>query len=1062
MGEKFSWDKLLRKGKKQDNTIKLMPEDGALTGQVAPLNNTEAIAQNPVQKQVNGPDMPTSPPPTAENKAPLVIDWEAYRSQAGEGDAVPQAPTPSMAPSVAPMQPAPMAPQTPSTPPVSEAPQQPSSSVFPSSTSSDVAMDWLNGKSDAQEVARQAPSPANVTPEAPVAPAPNFGSWEDVELTPAERSTLNYAPPVEATPPAAPQNVEAPVEPTVPVNPVNDSPVVPHDVFGSAVEVDESAAIPPVSADLPTIPTGLFDSDDDKPGVTPPWAAQAQPPVQQDVVAPSTPVENNEPVYEAPESVMDTVPPVYERLTPPPIPVQEEVYNHVVEATEPVAEEVAYEAPTAPEAIEAVEIEVPVVEAPAPNDGIPDIFKKAMGMEIAPPAPVEPVVTPEPLTPSFQAEEPVYNEPTAPTQDYSEPIRQVPVANEPDSVQPVMEAPEPVMEMPAAHIPVAEEEGPDAIPTEYTRAEADFDTQQSKDRKLGDLLIENRLITKRQLDRALERQVQTKEKLGRILVSMQTMSEKRLLQVLAAQKGVSPWHLEEDAPAEDALKLVPENMCRVFQVLPVAVRGDLLILAMKDVRDAEAIENIRQATKMRIEPVLTDEARLAFCIDNVFGVAKARRAAAMDQYVAEALSALDEYRKANPEPKKTLNEEDTRPVVGLVNHIIEEGIRLQASDIHFEPREADAEIRYRLDGQLMKMKEIPSELMPMVVARVKIMADLDLANSTQPQDGKTEFQFGGNKVGLRVSTLPNVHGSRVVMRVLDKAVGLKAMDTLGFEATNLQMFRELISKPYGLFLVTGPTGSGKTTTLYAALDELKQSATNIMTCEDPVEYDLSGVSQAEVNEKGGLTFTSQLKAILRQDPDVVLVGEIRDRETAEIAMRAALSGHMVLSTMHCNDAASAVPRLLDMGIDAYTLSTALVGTLSQRLIRVLCPSCKKAEAPTADEKQVLETNFGLENVEQVWHACGCSECMNTGYKGRTAVHEVMPVADDVAELIASGGSVEQLKKAASYYGYLPMQQDAIARVMNGETTVDEARRVLMIDTITKRSAPRTMEFNKAS
>ena len=276
------------------------------------------------------------------------------------------------------------------------------------------------------------------------------------------------------------------------------------------------------------------------------------------------------------------------------------------------------------------------------------------------------------------------------------------------------------------------------------------------------------------------------------------------------------------------------------------------------------------------------------------------------------------------------------------------------------------------------------------------------------------------------------------------------------------MFRELISKPYGLFLVAGPTGSGKTTTLYSAISELRKNGSNIMTCEDPIEYQIDGVSQAEVDEGSGHSLPSQLRAVLRQDPDVVMVGEIRDAETAQLAFNAAASGHMVFATMHCNDAVSVIPRLMEMGIEPSLLSSSLVGTMSQRLIRTLCPNCKQESAPTEEEAHILESAFGLEHVDKVFHAVGCDKCLNTGYKGRVAVHEVLPVVDDVESLIASSAPIEKIRAEAAYYGYLPMQQDAIARVLAGDTTVEEARRVLKIATIEKRSAPRTIDFPKAA
>lgn len=1003
MGEKFSWDKLLKRKKKADNTIEVNPGESPMPP-VAPLMSTESITHQPVQKQVNGPDIDltvqgggSSIPP--QNKAPLVIDWDAYRAQSDDvSSPVESVSAPGLVEN--------FGGQFPSAPPV--VPVDSAPSVF----------------------------------EAPVAPVesvveagsavPASGGWSDVELTPAEMAAMQFQKPTvsgsgepvapvtfesatEQVPPPVPPTIDffAPVPPAVEevVEPIQ-VPSWPEDNVSEVMEASTTWNVEPVSpqgTDVPQAPSETFQWSS-------PVAPETVAPPQAPEVAAWEPVAEMPNAVEAPVSLWDAT------GQSPEAPTADETPHFVASVEEPAPQE--------------------TVVAETPSAGIPDIFAKAMGL-----APQEPVVAPEAPVEAPQAvwmpEAATLNPPVV-----AEASVGVPTSTD-----------EPVTQFPEVS---AEEDDPNAVPETYRKADEDLEIQRGRDKRLGDLLLENRLITQRQLDRALERQAETKEKLGVILVAMQTMSERRLIQVLAAQKGVSPWHLEEDLPSEDALKLVPEDMCRVFQVLPVAVRGDLLLLAMRDPNDAEAIENIRATTKMRVEPVLADEARLAYTIDNAYGISKARRAVAIDKYVAEAMAGYEEFRRQNPDIPNPSREEDTRPVVGLVNHIIEEAIRMQASDIHFEPREEKAEIRYRLDGQLMKMRDFPAELLPLVNARIKIMADLDLSDQKNPQDGRTEYKYGSNVVGLRVSVLPNIHGDRVVMRVLDKTVGLRAMDKLGFEDQNLQMFRELIAKPYGLFLVTGPTGSGKTTTLYAALDELKESATNIMTCEDPVEYDLGGINQAEVNERSGLTFGKQLKAILRQDPDVVLIGEIRDSETADIAIRAATSGHMVLATLHCNDAAAAVPRLIDLGVDAHTLSAALTGTLSQRLIRVLCPSCKVQEAPTEEEQNTLTKYFGLEAVEKVWHAPGCPDCMNTGFKGRTAVHEVLPVTDEISSLIESGAKTEAIKTEAAYYGYLPMQQDAIARVLSGQTTVDEARRVLMFNTIEKRSAPRKIEVPKAS
>ncbi|HCE01337.1 MAG TPA: type II secretion system protein GspE, partial [Armatimonadetes bacterium] len=380
---------------------------------------------------------------------------------------------------------------------------------------------------------------------------------------------------------------------------------------------------------------------------------------------------------------------------------------------------------------------------------------------------------------------------------------------------------------------------------------------------MGELLLAHRLITQEQLDQALALQRERPGSLGSILVSLGFITEDLLLQALAAQHGVSAWRLERDAPKAAAVAKVPEHICRTYQVLPVEVRGDLLVLAMRNPYDLDAIDAVRNVTGMRVEPVLAQEDRLANAIERTFS---ARAQANMDGYVERA---LEEFKPQDERARKaTLTEEDTRPVVGLVNQILIDAIRMGASDIHIEPRADRVDLRYRIDGELHPIRTIPQGLMPMLTTRLKILAELDIVESRLPQDGRISVEVDGREVDLRVSVLPNYHGQRIVLRILDKSVTLKKLDELGFSPQNLRLFRNLIHKPYGMILVTGPTGSGKTTTLYAALREVQKKTNNIMTCEDPVEYDIDGINQSQVFEKVGLTFAMQLRAILRQDPDV--------------------------------------------------------------------------------------------------------------------------------------------------------------------------------------------------
>jgi type IV pilus assembly protein PilB len=547
------------------------------------------------------------------------------------------------------------------------------------------------------------------------------------------------------------------------------------------------------------------------------------------------------------------------------------------------------------------------------------------------------------------------------------------------------------------------------------------------DFRLGELLVAHRALTQAQLERAIKAQEDSGSTLKEVLMNLGLVNETSLLRALAAHTGIRPWYLEQDEPQEEAVKKVSETLCRTHCLLPVKLRGDLLIVAMAHPDDMAAIEAVRSATGLRVEPVLADEHRLQAAIAKAFG------GTPVEGLVQEAM--MDAPESFARREKAVLSEADTRPVVGLVNQILTEAIKAGASDVHIEPRSNRVEVRFRVDGQLHKARELPLGLHQMLLTRLKIMSDLDIVEWRVPQDGRVSVSIDGRDVDLRISVLPNYHGQRVVMRILDSGLSLLRLDELGFSQSNLSLFRNMIHKPHGLVLVTGPTGSGKTTSLYAALMELKHIATNVMTCEDPVEYDIDGINQSQVNEKVGLTFPAQLRAILRQDPDVILVGEIRDRETAETAIRAALTGHLVLSTLHCNDAASAVPRLLDMGVDPYLLSTSLVGVVAQRLLRKLCVHCRRESNVSAIEELLMRSID-----THVFTEVGCSRCGQTGFKGRFAVHEVLPVTGEVAALIASRAPMETLQRTASAFGYRTLTKDALDRVIAGDTSLREAHR----------------------
>jgi type IV pilus assembly protein PilB len=555
---------------------------------------------------------------------------------------------------------------------------------------------------------------------------------------------------------------------------------------------------------------------------------------------------------------------------------------------------------------------------------------------------------------------------------------------------------------------------------------------------IGDLLVSVGLITQEQLSLALEAQRTISMPLGSMLVHLGFANEEVMLGVLAREYGVRPWSLDEFPPNPMALAKLAGEVCQRHVVLPVSVDGDTIILAMANPDDVAAVEFVRYVTRMKVEPVMATRLKLITMIDRLYSTG--RGALSVDELVDTAIKEYDNDHGIDPNQLE-ITEEDTAPVINLVNQIIEEAVRARASDIHIEPRRGRLEIRFRIDGQLRHLRDVPGKLRPMMVARLKIMSDLDVAETRLPQDGRISQRVDGRAVDLRISMTPSQHGERVVLRILDRFVGLRRLEEVGFTQHNLELFEELIRVPYGVILVTGPTGSGKTTTLYGVLSELKQETTNIMTCEDPIEYEIDGINQTQINEKFGLTFARQLRAILRQDPDIILVGEIRDSETAETAIRAALTGHLVLSTLHANDAISAIPRLLDMGVEPFLLGTCLVGCVSQRLVRVLCPKCKSTRPPT-DLETLIWAAHHRQVPSELPMAVGCPQCTSSGYHGRTAVHEIMPVLGSVGPLIVSRESTEVIKSEAVKYGYRSIQEHALDLIEAGQTTFEEARRMV--------------------
>jgi type IV pilus assembly protein PilB len=552
-------------------------------------------------------------------------------------------------------------------------------------------------------------------------------------------------------------------------------------------------------------------------------------------------------------------------------------------------------------------------------------------------------------------------------------------------------------------------------------------------RQLSDVLLAEGLLTKEQLTLAQREQQRLGKSLGRVLIDLGLCTEAGLVAALARHLGMTFVDLAESPPQVTAVSLVPEVLARRYCAIPVAVDdAGRLVVAMSDPSNILALDDLRTATDREITPVVATRADIL---------------AALDRYM-RGESVDDMAGALQIDPRDELSEvkevvEDA-PLVRFVNALIQQAVKDRASDIHIEPQEHDLRIRYRVDGVLHEITTQHRKITSGIVSRLKIMADLDIAERRLPQDGRIGLKTGGKEVDLRVSTLPTVHGEKVVMRILDKSSVLLTLSDLGFLEQNYQRYEQTFTKPYGMILVTGPTGSGKSTTLYATLNQINRPEVNIITTEDPVEYRLPGISQVQMNPKAGLTFPVALRSILRQDPDVVLVGEMRDHETAQIGMEAALTGHLVLSTLHTNDAPSAVSRLTEMGIDPFLVASAVDCVLAQRLARRLCGRCKEAYQPSLGELRSAGLAPEDESVTPtVYRAVGCNTCGGTGYRGRLAVHEIMLVSEEIERLVVERASTDDIAKTARMQGMRTLREDGLAKVLAGETSLEEVARVVV-------------------
>jgi len=561
-------------------------------------------------------------------------------------------------------------------------------------------------------------------------------------------------------------------------------------------------------------------------------------------------------------------------------------------------------------------------------------------------------------------------------------------------------------------------------------------------KKLGDVLLDGGLITPDQLQRAVSEQKQGGGMLAPTLVKLGFMAESELLDFLSKQYGVpavDPGKLDVD---QEVIDLIPSNIVQKYKIVPISLDGQTLTIAMVDPSNLFAVDDIRFLTRKNIRVTVATETAIKQAMDRFYDAGTGVDEA-LSEFTDEAVDLIESGEDLDIGELESAAEQ--APVVKLVNLVLVDAIRKGASDIHLEPYEKSLRVRYRIDGVLYEIMRPPLKLKNAIVSRLKIMSRLDIAERRLPQDGRIKLKTKGREMDFRVSVLPTLFGEKVVLRLLDKSSLQLDMTKLGFEERQLKDFQEAIHRPFGMVLVTGPTGSGKTTTLYSALCELNKTTDNISTAEDPVEYNLPGINQVQIHEAIGLTFATALRAFLRQDPDIIMVGEIRDFETAEIGIKAALTGHMVLSTLHTNDAPSTVSRLLNMGVEPFLVASAVNLMLAQRLARRVCNDCK--QEIKVPKETLLDLGVSEEEVGSIasYKGAGCSTCNQTGYKGRIALYEVMPLYDEIKELVLVGASTAELKREAMRLGAITLRQAGINKLKQGITTVEEVVRCSVKD-----------------
>ncbi|MBD3369661.1 type II secretion system protein GspE [Candidatus Fermentibacteria bacterium] len=585
--------------------------------------------------------------------------------------------------------------------------------------------------------------------------------------------------------------------------------------------------------------------------------------------------------------------------------------------------------------------------------------------------------------------------------------------------------------------------------------------------KIGQMLLNSGLITREQLEQALRKQREEGGRIGYNLVKMQAISEDDLNDYLARQHRIESVNIDEIEIEDDVVNLIPGDIARRYEVVPIQRMGKTLVVAMTDPDNLFAIDDLRFSLGMEIEPHICASSMVMRALrkfypdsESMVSVEKSEAMMEREEKEESAPSAVDELKEKLAEEdlivgddvfESMVEEEEEEeeeldidiadsPVVKLVNSVIADAVRKGASDIHFEPFEKYVRVRFRIDGVLHEVMRPSRKYRQAIVSRLKILGGMNIAEKHLPMDGRQKVRVGDRFVDLRLSTLPTVFGEKVEVRLLDRSQVILDLNGLGIEDESLALFRKSIHRPFGIVLVTGPSGSGKTTTLYSALTELNDVGVNIMTAENPVEYNLKGINQVQMNDEVGLTFASALRSYLRQDPDIIMVGEIRDEETSSIAIRAALTGHLVLSTTHTNDAPSTINRLVDIGTEPYMLSTSLACVASQRLIRKVCPNCKTPVEVPVESMEEADINPDRFKDVSFYEGTGCGKCNNTGYKGRTGIFEVMPIDEEIRQLVETDANSIQIEKAAISHGMINLREAALRKLERGITTFEEVVR----------------------